>query len=59
MAERRQSVRVVATHRYVRDPEAAERAVDLWARYLAERVAVRAAEAAPAPVGPFLGKLPG
>lgn len=40
MAGKRQPIRVVATHRYVRDPEAVERALETWARYLAQRVAL-------------------
>jgi hypothetical protein len=35
MAGRKRAVTVVATHRYVKDPETAERALEMWARYLA------------------------
>jgi hypothetical protein len=38
MAGRQRAVRVVATHRYVKDPETAERALEMWARYLASSV---------------------
>lgn len=38
MAGRKRAVTVVATHRYVRDPETAERALEMWARYLATSV---------------------
>lgn len=35
MAGRKRAVTVVATHRYVKDPETAERALAMWSRYLA------------------------
>ncbi|MDF2627316.1 MAG: hypothetical protein K0R39_1147 [Symbiobacteriaceae bacterium] len=38
MGGRQRAVRVVATHRYVKDPETAERALEMWARYLATSV---------------------
>lgn len=40
MGGKQRQIRVVATHRFVRDPEAVERALETWARYLAQRVAL-------------------
>lgn len=44
MAGRKRAVTVVATHRYVKDPEAAERALEMWARYLATSVGTQVGE---------------
>lgn len=47
MAGRKRALTVIATHSYVRDDEAANQALDMWARYLASNL------------GPQLNRQPG
>lgn len=46
MARRPKEYIVKVTHRYVHDPEAVERGLELWATYLAEHLSKRLAEEA-------------
>lgn len=44
MARKPKEYVVKVTHRYVHNPEAVERGLELWATYLAEHLAKRMAE---------------
>ncbi|HYF91933.1 MAG TPA: hypothetical protein VD969_06780 [Symbiobacteriaceae bacterium] len=46
MARRQREYIVKVTHRYVHNPEAVERGLELWATYLAEHLSKRLAEEA-------------